>query len=130
MTQEEHIKYWLDSAEHDLETSNTLYEAGKYDWALFIGHLVLEKLLKAVFVKNNDNKIPPKLHNLVRLSEISLVDIDENKKVILDKINDFNIEVRYPEYKNEFYKICTKEFAEENINLIKELYQWLKSQIK
>jgi len=123
MTQEEHIKYWLDSAEHDLETLDALYETGKYDWSLFIGHLVLEKLLKAIFVKNNDNKIPPKLHNLVRLAEESHLKIDNNKKIILDKINDFNIEVRYPDYKNEFYKTCTKEFAEENLIEIKELYQ-------
>ncbi len=129
MTKEEHINYWLESAEHDLETSNTLFESGKFDWALFIGHLVLEKLLKALFVKNNDNKIPPKIHNLVRLSELSFIELDENKQVLLDKINDFNIEVRYPEYKNEFFKTCTKEFAEENIKHIKELYIWLKFQI-
>ena len=129
MTIKEHISYWLDSAEHDLETSNTLFEAGKYDWSLFIGHLVLEKLLKAIFVKNNNNKMPSKLHNLVRLSELSFIELDENKKVLFDKINDFNIEVQYPEYKNELYKTCTKEFAEENINYIKELYKWLKSQI-
>ena len=112
------------------KTSNTLFEVNKYDWALFIGHLVLEKMLKAIFVKNNENKIPPKLHNLVRLSELSLVDLDEEKKVLFDKINDFNIEARYPEYKNELYKVCTKEYAEENLNHIKGLYQWLKSQIK
>jgi len=92
--------------------------------------LVLEKLLKAVFVKNNENKIPPKVHNLVRLAELSLIDIDDERKVLLDKINDFNVEARYPEYKNELYKTCTKEFAEENRNHIKELYQWLKSQLK
>lgn len=119
MTKDEHIQYWLESAEHDLETSNTLFEVDKYDWSLFIGHLVIEKLLKAVFVKNNDNKIPPKLHNLVRLAELSLIEIDEERKILLDKINDFNIEVRYPEYKNEFYKICTREYAQENINHIK-----------
>ncbi|HED08412.1 MAG TPA: HEPN domain-containing protein [Ignavibacteria bacterium] len=68
MTQEEHIKYWLDSAEHDLDTANTLFSSGKYDWCLFISHLVLEKLLKAFYVKNNHNKIPPKTHNLVRLA--------------------------------------------------------------
>lgn len=130
MTKEEHINYWLESAEHDLETSDTLFEANKYDWSLFIGHLVLEKILKAVFVKNNENKIPPKVHNLVRLAELSLIEIDEERKILLDKINDFNIEVRYPEYKNELYKTCTKEFAEENRNHIKELYQWIKSQLK
>jgi hypothetical protein len=91
--------------------------------------LVLEKILKAIYVKNNQNKIPPKIHNLVRLSELAFVKLDDNKKIMLDKINDFNIETRYPEYKNEFYKTCTKEFTEENINKIKELAQWLKSQI-
>ena len=130
MIKSEHIKYWVESADHDLDASNALFEAGKYDWSLFVGHLVLEKLLKAIYVQNNENKIPPKLHNLVRLAEISNIEIDEDKKIVLDKINDFNIEVRYPEYKNEFYKLCTKEFAEENINKIKNLYQWIKSQIK
>lgn len=130
MTKLEHIQYWLDSAKHDLETLEALYEAKKYDWSLFIGHLVIEKLLKAFYVKNNDNKIPPKLHNLIRLAEISQLELNEDRKLILDKINDFNLEVRYPEYKNEFYKICTKEFTDPHIKNIKEIYQWLISQLK
>ncbi len=129
MKKEEHIKYWIDSANHDLETLDALYEANKFDWSLFIGHLVIEKLLKAHFVKNNENKIPPKLHNLIRLAEISGIELTEERKLILDRINDFNIEVRYPEYKNEFYKICTKEFTDEQIKEIKEIYKWLISQL-
>lgn len=130
MTKAEHIKYWLDSAEHDLDVACTLFDTEKYDWALYLGHIVLEKTMKAIYVQNNDNKIPPKIHNLVRLAEVALVNINEKEKTILDMINDFNLEVRYPEYKNEFYKICTKEFAEEKINQIKEFYQWLKYLIK
>lgn len=49
MKQEEHIKYWLKSAEHDLESAETLFENRRYDWCLFLGHLVLEKVLKAFF---------------------------------------------------------------------------------
>lgn len=96
---------------------------------MFIGHLVLEKVLKANFVKNNDNSIPPKVHNLLRLAELSKlslpIDID-NYLVIANK---FNMESRYPEYKNEFYKLCTKEYAKFNINKIIEVYKWLKSQV-
>ena len=96
---------------------------------MFIGHLVLEKVLKANFVKNNDNSIPPKVHNLLRLAELSKlslpIDID-NYLVIANK---FNMESRYPEYKNEFYKLCTKEDAKFNINKIIEVYKWLKSQV-
>ena len=29
MTKEEHIRYWLESAEHDLATAETLINAGK-----------------------------------------------------------------------------------------------------
>lgn len=130
MTIEEHINYWIESAEHDFATSETLFESGKYDWALYMGHLVLEKTIKALFVKNNDNKIPPKVHNLVLLSELANFKINDETKFFLDRVNDFNLEVRYPEYKNEFYKLCTKEFAEENLTKIKETYNWIKSQLK
>ncbi len=79
---------------------------------------------------NNNNKIPPKIHNLVRLAEISSLKLDEETRLFLDKVNDFNLDVRYPEYKNEFYKTCTKEFAENHLKKIEELYQWLKSRLK
>jgi HEPN domain-containing protein len=55
MTKQEHIDYWLKSAEHDLKTAQSLFKSGKYDWCLFIGHLVLEKTLKALFVNANEN---------------------------------------------------------------------------
>jgi len=40
MNKNEHIKYWLESADHDLETAESLFQAEKYDWCLFIGHLL------------------------------------------------------------------------------------------
>ena len=64
MTLEEHIQYWLKSAAHDLETAETLFNNNRYDWSLFLGHLVIEKLLKAHFVRDNRNKVPPFTHNL------------------------------------------------------------------
>jgi len=44
MKKSDHIKYWLQSANHDLETAESMYQSQKYDWCLFIGYLVLEKL--------------------------------------------------------------------------------------
>jgi hypothetical protein len=65
--------------------------------------LVLEKTLKAIFVQTNENKVPPKTHNL---------------------------ETRYPDYKHEFYNSCTKEYTDKYLIEIKEYYKWFKSQIK
>ena len=45
MTIEEHIDYWIDSAENDLATAESNFETKHYDWCLFIGHFVLEKVL-------------------------------------------------------------------------------------
>lgn len=126
MTKEEHIKYWLDGAEHDLEAAESLFESGKFDWCLFLAHLVLEKALKAYFVLQS-NKVPPKTHNLIKIAELGLLELKEEKKVFFDQVNDFNLEARYPDHKNAFYKSCTKEFTTEYFGKIKENYHWLKS---
>ena len=105
-----------------------LLEKGDYTWSLFIGHLVLEKLLKAWYVQHIDN-IPPFIHDLVRLAEKGTLPLDENQKDLLDTISAFNIQARYDDYKMEFYKKCSKAFAEEWIGIIKEFRQWLKEKL-
>ncbi|MBT3878979.1 MAG: HEPN domain-containing protein [Candidatus Scalindua sp.] len=130
MIKEEHIKYWLESAQHDLESAKTIFNSKRYDWCLFVGHLALEKILKAIFVERNDNKMPPKMHNLVRLAELSGIELDKDQKFNLDKINDFNIQIRYPDYKLEFYKRCSAEFTSEYFGKIEEFYKWFRSLLK
>ncbi len=96
MTIQEHKKYWIKSAEYDLDVAENLFLNKKYDWSLFLGHLVLEKVFKALYVQNNNNKIPPKMHNLIRLAEISSLNLDQKKKIFFDEVNNFHLETRYP----------------------------------
>lgn len=130
MTKKEHVKYWRESSQHDLESAESMFESQKYDWCLFIGHLVLEKILKAIFVDKNDSNMPPKIHNLVRLAELSQIELNDQQKFLLDTITDFNIQTRYPDYKLGFYKKCTEEYTNEYFCKIKEMYEWLNSQLK
>jgi HEPN domain-containing protein len=127
---QEQIDYWLNSAGHDLETAESLYSAAKYDWCLFLGHLVLEKALKAAYVMEHENELPPRTHNLVRLIQETSIPADEEIILWLDRVTDFHLEVRYPDYKNEFYKQCTQEFAYSQLTKIKELFSWIKSHLK
>jgi len=62
------IEYWLASSDDDFETMQAMFESKKYNWALFVGHLMIEKLLKALYVKIH-NDYPPFIHNLLRLAE-------------------------------------------------------------
>lgn len=130
MKKDEHVAYWINGAEQDLSAAESLCAAGKYNWCLFIAHLVLEKMLKALFVLRNDNKIPPRTHNLVKLAERSQLQLSDEKRFFFDEVNSFNLEARYPDYKNEFYRKCDKEFTLKYLLEIKELVLWLKSLIE
>jgi len=130
MNIEEHINYWLESAKNDMDVAESLFKSQKYDWCLFIGHLVLEKTFKALYVKNNANKIPPRIHNLVKLAELSPLKLSDKQKFFLDEVNDFNLEIRYPDYKFEFRNICDMEFTTKYFDGIKEFFKWQQSLLK
>ena len=115
MNTENQINYWLKSAEHDLVTTQSLFEAKHYDWRLFLSHLVIEKTLKALNVKIN-YITPPRIHDLTKLAELSNLKLDNDKINQLEQINDFNIEARYPDEKFNFYKISDIDLATTNYN--------------
>ena len=129
MELQEHISYWLKSAAHDLETAETLFETKRYDWSLFLGHLVIEKTLKAFFVRDNENQTPPFTHNLSSIAAHTNLDLSPDQEELLLELNQFNIRTRYPDYKFEFYKKCTLAFAKPYFNKNEELYNWLLQQI-
>ena len=124
------IKYWTDSSDRDYESMIKNYEVKQFTWALFIGHLTLEKLLKAIYAKvNKENPYPPKIHNLNILAQKCNLELDERKTRILMTCNSFNISARYEDYKNEFYERCTEEYTKEQIENIKEVRTWLKKML-
>ena len=82
MDKEQHIEYWLNSAAHDLDVAEALLQNKKYDCCLFIRHLVIEKVLKAFYVKKW-NEHPPKIHNLPRLAEKTDLSLSKEKKQFL-----------------------------------------------
>jgi len=125
VTDREHIDFWLKSAASDLETAQTLFDNQRYEWCLFIGHLIIEKALKAIFVKDNPDKNVPLIHNLAKLAEQTKLRLKDEQKLFLLEINQFNIRARYPDYDFEFYRKCTPEYTEKYFSKIKEFHQWL-----
>ena len=110
MNKNELVAYWVESSNRDFVTMEHLFEKEDYHWALFMGHLVIEKLLKAYYVQNID-KQPPFTHNLLRLAEKSGLLLSENQKDFLVTVTAFNIRARYDDYKLAFYKTCTKPYT-------------------
>jgi HEPN domain-containing protein len=122
------VNHWLETSEEDFQTMLTLYDAKSYSWALFLGHISTEKLLKAFYVKKFE-KHAPFLHNLYRLAELSELELSDEYSDWLDKITSFNLNARYDDYKREFNLLCTPEFTNEWLEKIKIIRQWIKSML-
>ncbi len=122
MNKQDHIKYWIESSKLDLASMKNIFSSGNYDWALFIGHLALEKVLKALWVKNNETNFPPKTHNLLKIAEDAKYILSDSDELFLNRVNGFQLATRYPDYKFEFFKKCTKEYALENLTKIEEFH--------
>ena len=124
MTKHEKVNYWITSAENDWRVVEHLFEKEDYSYSLFFGHLTSEKLLKALFVSKFDES-PPFTHRLTYLADIAELKINSEQLELLEIITDFNLEARYPDEKLSFYKRCTREFTESNLEKIKEMREWL-----
>jgi HEPN domain-containing protein len=122
------IEQWIESSDDDYNTMLILYRGKSYHWALFIGHIVIEKLLKAYYVSRND-KYAPFTHNLYRLAELCGLELDGEQSDNLYRITTFNLNARYDDYKKEFYMTCTPSFTEEWINKITSLRIWIKQML-
>ena len=128
MTKEEHVRFWLESSEQDLPVMESLFDKGHFAWALFVGHLVLEKMLKALYVQNKD-VTPPFTHHLLKLAREAGLAADNEQEDFLLEVTTYNIRGRYPDFKHAMQNKATPEYTLERISRIKEIRQWLSSMI-
>lgn len=122
---DEVAQYWLDEAEEALSVLHHLFEKSDYSYALFFGHLAVEKLLKSAYVSQKKEHAPP-IHSLPRLARMAGIPLDPERTEQLVLITSFNIEARYPDLKRSFRNKCTREFAAEQINRIQDVVKWLR----
>jgi len=125
MTKQEHIDYWLRTAERDWKVVQSLYDTKEYVYSLFFGHLVLEKIAKALWIKNNASNQPPKIHNIVSILTQAGVEITEEQNIFFLQINVFQLEGRYPDYKDKIFRNYNAEKTLVILNQIKNERSWL-----
>lgn len=80
------VKHWIESSDKDFKAMVDLYQTQNNNWALFMGHLVIEKLLKALYVQSK-GEYPPMVHDLRRICEKAEIDLDMSQQILLDSIS-------------------------------------------
>lgn len=121
MSKKEAVKTLIEKARSDRETAISLMKLSHYDWALFIWHIVLEKVIKAAILAGNKEIMY--IHNLKKLASITKIELTKEQKNQLEEISTFNIAARYDDIKLSFYKRATKTYASKWSKICEDLYQ-------
>jgi HEPN domain-containing protein len=119
------IANWIKSSNYDIKTAEHMFATGRYVYVLFMCHLAVEKLLKALYEATYE-KVPPKTHNLIYLSNAVKLEIPENLLQTIESLNDLSVVTRYPEDINALVKAFKKDRSADYLKKTKELLKWLK----
>lgn len=125
MNIEKQVAHWLESAQEDWVAANRLLDSGSVRHGLFFVHLAVEKAFKALYCKK-EKKVPPKIHNLLRLAELLEIQLTNEQRDICSIINRFNDQGRYPETSSR--RIGTDR-ALKYAKDAEGIYQWLIKQL-
>ena len=125
MTKQEYINYWKQTSSKDWKASHNAFQSKDYIHSLFWSHLVLEKLLKAHWIKNHESNHPPKVHNLLYLADNAPLSLNPDQRIFLEKMNAFQLEGRYPDYQNTLFKSTNKKFTEQTLKEVNNIRLWL-----
>ena len=121
---EKQIQYWTVGSEEELSVSSTLLKENKNRHSLFFAQLALEKMLKALVCRRTGT-IAPRIHNLVRLLELSGAKLSDEQINFLIEMNIYNLEGRYP---GSTIPLPDHKTAADIIRTAGEMIQWLKKQ--
>jgi hypothetical protein len=129
MTGEQMVRHWLYSSDVDFQAMETLFQKGHHVWALLVGHRVIEKLLRAYYVKEQGGSLPQTRH-LLEVAQRANLDPSDDQVNLLMEMASFPLDGDDWADEAAFYKKATRKFTETYVNRIVELRQWLIKKIK
>lgn len=122
---EAQIQHWRNSSMEEMEAARALFAKKHIRQGLFWLHLTIEKMLKAHVCKQTRD-LAPRIHNLVRLSDLAGLTMEKDEIKFLGLLNDFNIEGRYSEM---HCAIPQKKQLQDIIRRAEEMLIWLNKQL-
>ena len=116
---------WIKTSDYDYKTAESLLRAKRFVYVIFMCHLAIEKMLKAIISELHD-ETPPHSHNLKRLTQLGQVDLPEDLKIFIYEINLKSVPTRYPEDLEKLSKQLDFSVAKRYLSETKRILKWLK----
>ena len=124
------VKNWIATSNYDIQTADAMYRAGRYIYVVFMCHLALEKMLKALLANKHPEEIPPKIHNLINLSQRAGITPPDDLKEFFQRIDNVSIATRYPEDLKRLSKEFDRDTAKRILTNTKRMIKWLRQHLK
>lgn len=122
---EKETSNWLETSEYDLNTAQHMLKAGRYIYVIFMCHLSIEKMFKAI-VNEETGVLPPKTHDLVYLLSLAKLKPPQHLLDFIGKITGASIVTRYPKELSKLIEAYPEDVAKEYLEGTKEVLQWLR----
>jgi len=130
MNQEEKYNYWLDIAEYDMGSAESMLKAGRYAYVVFMCQQSLEKLAKGIYNYYMGDNVP-RVHNISfvisKVLDTMGISEDETKFQLFDKLAAYYLQGRYPSFKEKISQLVNEEQAKKILDESKEAFVWLLS---
>jgi HEPN domain-containing protein len=124
------VKNWVALADYDLKTAEAMFQGGRYIYVAFTCQQAIEKMFKALYVKEK-KQTPPYIHNLLKLAEKMPFynEFTEIQLQDLGTLNSYYLQSRYSDQMQEIMTQFTKDQAANLFEKTKIIYLWLKSKL-
>lgn len=123
------LEQWILYAQSDSDAAKKLFVAKNptsWTYLLVLWHCqqAIEKLLKMIIIKQEKELL--KIHDLIRLAELTEKKFSSNDFRFLERLNKFYLRSRYPDLIYKALPNPTKKLVKEFLEKTEKLFLWLK----
>ncbi len=118
-------KNWIDTANYDLKTAEAMLISKRYIYVIFMCHLSIEKMIKAV-ISTEVKGLPPKSHSILFLTQKASIQFPDELQEFIELLDNVSVVTRYPEDLKKMSKDFNKKKAEEVFSITRKTLKWLR----
>jgi HEPN domain-containing protein len=120
--------YWLDIAQYDLDTAETMLNGGRWLYVVFMCQQAVEKLVKGLYVLYIDDNVP-KTHNIrvliERFESLLPEAVTDERYNLFEDLTIHYLNGRYADYKEKLSERLNEQAAADFYKRTKEVFAWL-----
>lgn len=128
MEAQERFEHWLDIANYDLETADSMHSSKRWIYVIFMCQQAIEKLAKGLYTFYIDDNVP-RVHNInaiINKFEDQLPqEVPDEIRILFDKLTAYYLNNRYPDYMARLSSQTNHDEATEILAKSKEAFKWL-----